>query len=962
MATPARRAESPGVSAAWHLLDRTSLEARLGTSGSGLDPVEVPIRAERYGPNQLEEEAPPSALVILLHQFKSPLIYILLLAAAVTAAIGEYIDSAVIGVVLALNALIGFVQERRAELSVRALMQLVAPHARAIRGGREQDLESRELVPGDLVLLESGVRVPADLRLVSTTALQIDESLLTGESVPVAKDAAALEAPDLPLADRRNMAYAGSIVASGRGRGYVVATGAATELGSIAEHVRGRERAQTPLQHRMSRFATVVGAVVALAGVVVLAYGVARGEPLSDMFMVAVAMAVAVVPEGLPVVFTVTLALGVRRMARRHAIIRRLPAVETLGSTTVIGSDKTGTLTENRMTVHKIWAGGTTFSLADGAAGARVALDEQGEAAALPEHRPLYLTLLAGVLANEAHVTATADGLQPQGDPTETALLVAAARLGVDPNHAREAYRSEAEIPFEPDRRYSASFRVHRGEHLVFVKGAPERVLAMSDRMLGEEGPVPIEPDVLHDAARALAAQGLRVLAMAYRPLPDGAPSAAHAPEPGALIFLGLQGSMDPPRAGVREAIGGCHDAGIRVLMITGDHAATARAIAADLGIGGAGEQTLLTGPDLEAMDDAALRGRVRDVAVYARVSPEHKLRVVTALKALGEVVAVTGDGVNDAPALKAADIGIAMGKSGTDVAREASDMVLTDDNFVSIHAAVEEGRITFDNLRKVTFFLISTGAGALVAILAALFLEWPMPFLPAQLLWLNLVTNGLQDVALAFEPGEPGVLRRSPRDPREGIISRLLWQRTLLAGLVMAAGTLALFRWELDGGSDLASAQTVALTTMVIFQMFHVGNSRSEHRSILALNPFSNPFLFAATATAFVVHVAALYSPWTQFVLRVEPIGLDAWARIIAVAASIVVVIELDKLLRRRRGDPGATRQSRPTTITARSPPRASSGSRWPPDTPPGCRRVARWPWSAPWRRAAGRRCRRSR
>jgi len=375
-----------------------------------------------------------------------------------------------------------------------------------------------------------------------------------------------------------------------------------------------------------------------------------------------------------------------------------------------------------------------------------------------------------------------------------------------------------------------------------------------------------------------------------------------------------LQGSMDPPRAGVREAIARCHDAGIRVLMITGDHAATARAIAADLGIGGADEQSVLTGPDLEAMDDTTLRSRVGDVAVYARVSPEHKLRVVTALRAQGEVVAVTGDGVNDAPALKAADIGIAMGKSGTDVAREASDMVLTDDNFVSIHAAVEEGRVTFDNLRKVTFFLISTGAAALVAILAALFLEWPLPLLPAQLLWLNLVTNGLQDVALAFEPGDPGVLQRPPRDPREGIISRLLWERTLLAGLVMGAGTLALFRWELDKGSDLASAQTVALTTMVVFQMFHVGNSRSEHRSLVALSPFSNLFLFAATAAAFVVHVGALYLPWTQFVLRVEPIGLHAWMRIVAVAASILVVVELDKLLRRwwrsrAAGRPGAGR-----------------------------------------------------
>jgi Ca2+-transporting ATPase len=613
--------------------------------------------------------------------------------------------------------------------------------------------------------------------------------------------------------------------------------------------------------------------------------------------MVAVGLAVAAVPEGLPVVFTITLALGVRRMARRQAIIRRLPAVETLGSTTVIGSDKTGTLTENRMTVQEVWAGGRLFKLDDvGPAG------EPAEPEALLDHRPLYLTLLAGVLANEAHVYQSEDGgdLEIQGDPTEAALLIAAARCGLEHERVRERHRSCAEIPFESERQYSATVRLHKGESVLYAKGAPERMLVMSTAQLADTGPADLDGEAVMAAARDMASRGLRVLAMAYRPLPRVPEPGAPAPEPEALTFLGLQGMMDPPRRGVREAIAGCREAGIRVVMITGDHAATAQAIGAQLGLA-AGGDPVLTGAELDRLDDDGLRRRVQEVPVYARVAPEHKLRVVRALQSHKEVVAVTGDGVNDAPALKAADIGIAMGKSGTDVAREASDMVLADDNFVSIYAAVEEGRITFDNVRKVTFFLVSTGVAAIVALLSALLLYWPLPFLPAQLLWLNLVTNGLQDVALAFEPGERGVLRRRPRRVGEGILSPLLWERTVLAGLVMAAGTLALFHWELRVTDSLPRAQTVALTTMVLFQMFHVGNSRSETESIFRRSPLLNPFLLVATVAALAVHVAALYLPWMQFILRVEPIEAEAWIRIVAVASSIIVAVELHKLARSR-------------------------------------------------------------
>jgi calcium-translocating P-type ATPase len=888
--SPARRGVEPAGSdatadAVWYALDVEELEGRLGTRHDGLSRAEVEERQAAVGPNELEEAPPPSWIGVLLHQFTSPLIYLLLVAAVVTLALGEYIDAGVIAFVLALNAVIGFTQERRAEQSVRALMQLLSPHARVVRDGHEWEIESRDLVPGDVVLLESGVRVPADVRIVHANALEVDESLLTGESLPVLKNARRVDV-GIALADRRNMAFTGTIVTAGRARGYVVTTGAATALGAVAEQVRTQDVTETPLQHRMVRFAQTIAVIVGISAAVLFVLGTALGEPASEMFLAAVAMAVAAVPEGLPVAFTIALALGVRRMARRHAIIRHLPAVETLGSTTVIGSDKTGTLTENRMTVRVLWTSAGETSV------------RESTAPALPDGDPPARALLAGVLANEAEAYRTADGLVTEGDPTEVALLVAASELGIEPEEARDAYREIEAIPFESERRFSGSVREHARQRSLFVKGAPERIVEMCDRIATADGDAPIDTRFVHEAARGLAARGLRVLAMAEGPVEH----AGDLDAPQDLRFLGLQGMLDPPRPGVAQAIAGCREAGIRVVMVTGDHGITARAIATGLGIATA-EAPVLTGVELDSLDDDELRRRVHSVAVYARVAPEHKLRVVRALQAEGDVVAVTGDGVNDAPALKAAEIGIAMGRGGTDVAREAADMVLTDDNFVSIHAAVEEGRVTFDNVRKVTFFLLSTGAAAIVAILAATVLRWPLPLLPAQLLWLNLVTNGLQDVALAFEPGEPHVLRRPPRSRAEGVVSRVLWERTVLAGLVMAAGSLALYRWELDQTGDLTQARTVALTTLVVFMAFHVGNSRSEWQSAFRISPLSNPFLLGAQALALALQVGALYLPATQHVLRVEPIELAAWGRIILVASTVLLVVEVDKAIRRRFG-----------------------------------------------------------
>jgi calcium-translocating P-type ATPase len=883
---------------AWHAMGPEQVVEGLGSGADGLSGPEAAERLERHGRNELEPDEPLSAAAILLHQFTSPLISILLVAAVITVLINEYLDTAVIVAVLVINAVVGFFQERKADRSVRSLMQLASQRSVVVRDGRRQEVESVEVVPGDIVLLESGTRVPADLRITSVTTLRVDESLLTGESVPVAKHTEPVR-PEALAAERTCMAHMGSVVASGRGRGVVVATAAATQLGQISELIRTEQQPESPLTRRMHRFANVIAIAVGASALATFVLGMLLGEPAGEMFLTAVALAVAIVPEGLPVALTVAMALGVRRMAKRNAIIRSLPAVETLGSTNTIGSDKTGTLTENRMTVQRIWAGGATYTLQeddtdDGALLLR-ALPEEGDPARLAVH--------AGVLTNEAELHRREDGtVESTGDPTEAALLVVASTLGVDPEGLRAAHRAVVEVPFEPDLRYSLAVREDgRARQRLWLKGAPERVLELATAMVGPDGQTTeLDRTQVLEAAHALASRGLRVLAMGFRDL--DAPHEGEAPQPGDLVLAGLQGMLDPPRRGVREAIAGCNAAGIRVLMITGDHAATASSIAWSLGLVQEPDAEVVTGHEVEAANDEELAELVREVQIYARVSPDHKHRIVKALRSHGDVTAVTGDGVNDAPALRAADIGIAMGRSGTDVAREASDMVLTDDAFVSIYHAVREGRVVFDNVRRVTFFLVSTGVAAIAALLYSLVAGIPLPFLPAQLLWLNVVTNGLQDVALAFEPGEKDVLDRPPRRRDEPVVSRLLWERTLVTGLTMAVGSLLLFTSALDAGHSLAHARTVALTTMVLFMAFHVYNARSEHRSLFALSPLGNPFLLTATLGALVLHALALRWGPTQLVLRFEPLDAGTWMRMIGVASVVIVVSELHKLLRRER------------------------------------------------------------
>jgi Ca2+-transporting ATPase len=878
----------------WYQFDIKDVLKKLETSVKGLTEAEAADRIQKYGPNKLAEEGRIGRWELLLHQFTSPLIYILMLAAIVTFFLEEYKDTGVIVAVILLNALIGYTQELKAEKNVRALKKLVVAKARVIRDGRELEIDSEGLVPGDMVVLASGSKVPADLRLTKTLELRVEEAMLTGESLPAEKNPQPIPEDNLTSGDQINMAFMGTVVVNGRAKGVVVETGERTILGQIATQVQETLTLKAPLQEKFDRFAKKIGLVVLAASVLLFVAGILTGEKIKEMFMTVVAAAVAAIPEGLPVVVTITLAIGVTRMARRNAIVRRLPAVETLGSTTVIGSDKTGTLTKNEMTVKGVYAGDRVYEVTG------EGYEPKGEILlewlTVDSHLDpeLERVFRIGLLCNESNLYEEEGVYRVDGDPTEAALIVSALKAGLDSEVERNNYPQIDIIPFESERGYMATLHRQGEKKWIFIKGAPEKLFDICTTCSG--GPW----EKVGHIAENFAREGLRVLAMAYKEVPPETEELTHELLETGLVFAGLQGMMDPPRPEVIGAIEGCRKAGIRVIMITGDHAVTARTIARKLGIGGK-EPGVLTGRELETMSDDDLFQRVREVSVYARVSPNHKLRIIQQLIRHGDIVAVTGDGVNDAPALKAAHIGVAMGQTGTDVAREAADMVLADDNFTSIFNAVEEGRIVFDNLRKVTFFLIPTGIAAILSILGSVLFGLPLPYLPAQLLWINLVSNGLQDVALAFEPGEKGVLTRPPRDPREGIMSRTLIERTVLVSLLISIGVLWEFWQALEQGASLEKARTLSMTTMVFFQFFQAWNSRSEYQSIFRLSPVSNPFLFYGMIAAVLSQLVVVYVPSLQWVFRTEPISGAEWLQILLLALTVVVVVEADKGLRRR-------------------------------------------------------------
>jgi len=881
----------------WYQLGVKGVFDALHTSEYGLSNEEIAQRLVRYGPNKLVEEERISRLRILLHQFTSPLIYILLIAGIVTILLREYIDSGVIFSVVILNAVIGFIQEHRAEESVRALKKMVVPKAKVVRDGKEKEIASEGLVPGDIVMMTSGTKVPADLRLAHTIELKIDESMLTGESIPVEKHCAAITEENLIPGDQHNIAFMGTIVVSGRAKGIVVETGRTTVLGQIAEKVREVPVLQSPLQLKLDRFAKLIGMVVLVFSVIIFGIGILVGTGIAEMFLVAVATAVSAIPEGLPVAVTIAMAIGVSRMARRNAIVRKLPAVETLGSTTVIGSDKTGTLTRNEMTVKLIYDTRHVYEVTGSGYEPTGEILHGGLPFKMEDEKHLLQVLRIGSLCNESGVYEEEGRFKVDGDPTEGALIVSAMKAGLVVEEEKESYRQMGIIPFESERGYMATFHKFGGQKYLFVKGAPEKIL---DMCIGSTDGTEINRDEIADIAAEFARDGLRVLAFASKEAPDEMEDVTHHDVESGLLFAGLQGMIDPPRAEVIKAIEGCRKAGVRVVMITGDHAVTASAIARKIGIG-EDAPGVLTGREIEAMNDKELFRRSQKISVFARVSPQHKMRIAQQMIAQGEIVAITGDGVNDAPALKAAHIGVAFGRSGTDVAKEASDMVIADDNFASIFAAVEEGRVVYDNIKKVTLFLVSCGFGELVAITATILLGMPIPYLPAQILWLNLVTNGLQDVALAFEPAEKNVLHRPPRNPKERILSPLLLQRTLLMGMIMAIGTLFMFGYALNSGVSLEKARTVALTTMVFFQFYQAFNCRSETQSIFGMNPLGNPLLFYSMIAAFFAQLAVIYVPALQWIFRTEPITVMEWVGIGIVSATIIIAVEFDKWRRGR-------------------------------------------------------------
>ncbi len=901
----------------WHSTSIEDLSSALGVDPStGLSATEAVQRLQRDGANELVETGGRGPWRILWEQLTATMVLILLAAAVISVALGDLSDAAAIGAIVVLFALLGFTQEYRAEKAMAALKRLAIPTVRVVRDGDVRELPARELVRGDVVLLEAGGVVPADLRLVECAGLKIQEAALTGESEPVDKHVGVLAAGDVPLGDRRNLAFMGTVATYGRGRGVVVTTGMRTELGRIATLLGQVKDEPTPLQTRLDHLGKVLAAVGVGVAALVFVLGLLRDESIRDMLLTAVSIAVAVVPEGLPAVVTITLALGAQRMLRRRALIRKLPAVETLGSVTVICSDKTGTLTENRMTVTVIDLAGHRLEIAE-EMHHRLPTVEPGAPSPFGSPPSLGALLAAGALCNDARL---APNSQPGrwhavGDPTEGALLVAAARFGLDHGALTRALPRVTELPFDSDRKRMTTVHAVRtplpglvclpGEqstHVAFTKGAVDGLLRLSTRVLGPDG---VEPSTeawqerIVAAHDELAAKGLRVLGLACRPLEGAAIDPAHLEDD--LVFVGMVGLLDPPRAEVREAVARCVSAGIRPIMITGDHPLTARRIAAELGIASAAPA--LTGRELDAMTDAEIEVAAADTSVFARVSPEHKLRIVQALQNRGHVAAMTGDGVNDAPALKRANIGVAMGITGTDVAKEASDMVLLDDNFATIVAAVEEGRTIYDNLKRFVRFSVAGNLGKVLVMVLGPLLGKPLPLTPLQLLWLNLLTDGLLGLGLGVEPPERGVMRRPPYPPGEGVFARGGGSHTIWVGGLIGAVALAVGATYFFAGSS--AWQTMVFTTLAFLQIAQALSVRSDRESILTLGLRSNLSMTVLALLTLGLQLLAIYAPGLRTFFGVEPLPLADLALAAGLAVGLLLVLEGHKWLLRRRHGP---------------------------------------------------------
>jgi cation-transporting P-type ATPase F len=880
-------------------------------TAKGLDHDEAAQRLERFGRNVLPKFKRHGALFRFLLQFHHPLIYVLLAATVITALLGEWVDAGVIFGVVLVNAVVGFLQESRAEAALESLAAMMTTEAVIRRGGRKIRIPSADIVPGDVVLLESGDKVPADLRLVVIRELRVDESALTGESLPVEKADHVLP-PETVVADRKNMAFSGTLITYGQGTGVVVGTGADTELGRIHQLMGQTTEIATPLTKKLTAFSKVLTVVILALAAMTFALGLWRGQSATDVFMAAVALAVGAIPEGLPAAVTITLAIGVSRMAKRNAIIRKLPAVETLGSTTVVCSDKTGTLTKNEMTVKAILAGHQVFDVEGAGYRPTGAIRLDGTAVTLKQHPALAECLVAGALCNDAQLLESDGQWTITGDPTEGALLVVWKKAGVDFGDVVEGAACLDKIPFESERQFMATLHQVESGHapVIYLKGAVEKVLQLCNQILNQDGSVqPIDGQVILRKAEAFAGQGLRVLAFARKSVPGETSTLADGDVAGGLVFLGLQAMMDPPRPEAVAAVRACQSAGIAVKMITGDHALTARAIAAQVGLNGRtdhenGDLIAMTGQDLTATPSEQLAGAADRTAVFARVSPEQKLRLVEALQSQSHVVAMTGDGVNDAPALKQADIGVAMGRGGTEVAKEAADMVLTDDNFASIEAAVEEGRCVFDNLTKFIVWTLPTNMGEGLVLLTAIALGAVLPILPVQILWINMTTAVALGLMLAFEPKEPGIMRRPPRDPGQPILTGVLIERIVLVSLLMLVGAYGVFTWELQRTDSLAAARTAAVNVFVMVELFYLFNCRSLDHTMFYVGVFSNPWIWRGVTAMLVLQILLTYVPIMNRLFHTVPLDGAAWLLILGVSLLVYLIVGAEKWLRRQWND----------------------------------------------------------
>lgn len=889
------------IDTAWHAYDGHAIFQKLKSSAGGLTQQEAQQRLLEYGPNRLQPAKKKGPLARFFAQFHNVLIYVLLGAGGVTALLGHWVDSGVIFGVVIINAIIGFIQEGKAEKALDAIRNMLSQQAMVKRDGKFITLPADQLVPGDVVLLQSGDKVPADLRLFKTRELHIEEAMLTGESLPAEK-AIDPVAEHAAIGDRKCIAYSGTLVTFGQGQGVVVATGDRTEIGRISGMLGQVQTLTTPLLRQMATFAKWLTIAIGIIAAATFAYGVLLQDySAGEMFLAAVGLAVAGIPEGLPAIMTITLAIGVQRMARKNAIIRRLPAVETLGSVTVICSDKTGTLTCNEMTVQTVATGAGICEVSGVGYDPHGAFNLDGNEVS-PEQFPLLRELAqSALLCNDATVTENSGQWQMQGDPTEGALVTLALKTGLEHHYCQSQFPRTDAIPFESQHRFMATLHHdHAGHGFIYLKGAPEQVLEIchQQRMRGED--VPLDKTYWEDCMHSMASRGQRLLAIAFKPATTELRSLSFSDVEEGLTLLGVVGIIDPPREEAIRAVHACQAAGIRVKMITGDHAITARAIGAMMGIGDG--VTVLSGAELEAYNEQQLQDAVQRSDIFARVSPEQKLQLVTALQACGEVVAMTGDGVNDAPALKRADVGIAMGLKGTEVAKEAAEMVLTDDNFASIAHAVEEGRTVYDNLKKSILFILPTNGGEALTIIAAIALGRALPITPAQILWINMITAVTLALTLAFEPAERKVMQRSPRDPKEPILSPFLIWRTIFVSLIIVTGTFGLFLWERDGGASIELARTVAVNTLVMFEIFYLFSARYILAPSLTYQGlFGNSYVLYAIGLLIVIQLAFTYLGPMQILFATTAMSADAWLRVIAVSSTVLVLVELEKLLLRK-------------------------------------------------------------